>query len=328
MSHIPHVIEAYEKYSGKEVLLELAILGNKLSGKKVEVLCSSIKELPESAVKIVGLMNGLGINAVITDVLDPETDYVIVFSQALAQKVKERGKGSARWIWAGEENHEIRQHLVNYDAVLFSSPTLAQHLPVPQYLIPPAIDPLDERNRNVSAKEIREISKKFKIDHRKPLVALVSSNQIIKDTEGVKRAFSLVKKKYDCQLIMLGKGDVSDLEVNVLQRLASVNLQQSYKGSSGIVVAEALWKGRPVVLTASSGSPFQIVHNVSGLLVHSVEGAAYQIRYLLNNPERSKSLGQGGHQYVKENFLIPSALKAYLLVMLAVAHPDWKLIEI
>jgi trehalose synthase len=51
-----------------------------------------------------------------------------------------------------------------------------------------------------------------------------------------------------------------------------------------------------------------------------VEGAAYQIRYLLSHPEIAKKLGEQGHQHVKENFLITQKLKRYLTLFLSLAH--------
>ncbi|MGC1658470.1 MAG: glycosyltransferase, partial [Candidatus Acidiferrales bacterium] len=53
-----------------------------------------------------------------------------------------------------------------------------------------------------------------------------------------------------------------------------------------------------------------------GMLVHSVEGCAYQIRYLLSNPAFAAQLGARGHEVVKENFLITQNLKRYLLLFL------------
>jgi trehalose synthase len=62
------------------------------------------------------------------------------------------------------------------------------------------------------------------------------------------------------------------------------------------------------------GIPLQVIHKVTGMLVQSVEGCAYQVRYLLANPEIARRLGENAHQHVKENFLITSNLKRYLLL--------------
>jgi len=47
-----------------------------------------------------------------------------------------------------------------------------------------------------------------------------------------------------------------------------------------------------------------VIHKHTGLLVHSVEGTAYQFRFLLSNPGSALKLGEQGHEHVRENFLI------------------------
>jgi trehalose synthase len=59
---------------------------------------------------------------------------------------------------------------------------------------------------------------------------------------------------------------------------------------------------------------------VTGLLSHSIEGTAYQIRYLLANPTVAKKLGENGHAHVRDHFLITHNLRMYLLLFLALRH--------
>ena len=84
---------------------------------------------------------------------------------------------------------------------------------------------------------------------------------------------------------------------------------------------EALWKKKPVVASAVGGIPSQVIHKVTGMLTHSVEGAAYQIRFLLSNPAFAKKLGENGYEHVKENFLLTQNLKRYLLLFLILRQP-------
>jgi trehalose synthase len=81
-------------------------------------------------------------------------------------------------------------------------------------------------------------------------------------------------------------------------------------------VTEALWKKKPVVASAVGGIPVQVIHKQTGLLAHSVEGAAYQIRFLLSHPEIAQRLGEKGHQHVRENFLVTGCLKRWLALLL------------
>ncbi|HMD32060.1 MAG TPA: glycosyltransferase [Candidatus Acidoferrales bacterium] len=71
-----------------------------------------------------------------------------------------------------------------------------------------------------------------------------------------------------------------------------------------------------MVASAVGGIPVQIIHKQTGLLCHSVEGAAYQIRYLLSNPAVAKTLGEQGHQHAREQFLITRNVRRYLTLFL------------
>src|SRR3981189_40511 len=109
------------------------------------------------------------------------------------------------------------------------------------------------------------------------------------------------------------------IEVNSLQQPLSLVIQKSLREGFGLTVSEALWKKKPVVASAVGGIPIQIIHKHTGLLSHSVEGTAYQIRFLLSHPEIAAKLGEQGHQHVKENFLITQKLKRYLTLFLTLA---------
>src|SRR5258706_394566 len=110
------------------------------------------------------------------------------------------------------------------------------------------------------------------------------------------------------------------LEVNALQRASTVVLQKSLREGFGLTVSEALWKKKPVVASAVGGIPIQIIHKHTGLLSHSVEGTAYQIRFLLSHPEIAVKLGEHGHEHVKENYLITHNLKRDLTLLLTLTR--------
>ena len=75
-----------------------------------------------------------------------------------------------------------------------------------------------------------------------------------------------------------------------------------------------------MVASAVGGIPDQVIHKHTGLLAHSVEGTAYQIRFLLSHPEIAAKLGEHGHDHVKENFLITHNLKRYLTLFLILSR--------
>jgi len=190
------------------------------------------------------------------------------------------------------------------------------------------------------------VVERFKIDPTRPIITQISRFDRLKDPLGVVRAYQIVKRYTDCQLVLAGGGGADDpeggvvleevrraadgdkdifildlppwsaLEINALQRASTIVIQKSLREGFGLTVTEALWKKKPVVASAVGGIPTQVIHKHTGLLAHSVEGTAYQIRYLLSNPALAKKLGEQGHEHVRENFLITSNVKRYLTLFL------------
>ncbi len=120
----------------------------------------------------------------------------------------------------------------------------------------------------------------------------------------------------------------SDKDVNALQRMATVVLQKSLKEGFGLTVTEAMWKKKPVIGGAVGGIPLQILHGITGFLVYSVEGAAFRIRQLLDNPETAVAMGEKGREFVRHNFLITRQVRDYLSVWYALEHKGMNVIEV
>src|ERR1700739_3199104 len=235
---------------------------------------------------------------------------------------------------------------------MFSSPEFSRQLPIPQYLFYPAIDPLSEKNCELDQEFIAQVLARYQLDPQRAILTQISRFDRLKDPVGVIRAYRIVKRYFDCQLVLAG-GSASDdpegalvlkevlraaehdpdikilelpawapLEVNALQRASTIVIQKSLREGFGLTVSEALWKKKPVVASAVGGIPTQIIHKHTGMLAHSVEGTAYQIRFLLSHPYIAARLGERGHQHVKENFLITQNLKRYLTLFLKLGKPS------
>jgi trehalose synthase len=269
-------------------------------------------------------------------------------------------KAGNKWIWrchidVSKPDQKVWQFLKGfidrYDSVVFSAPGFAQNLKMRQFLISPSIDPLSDKNKELPAEMINSVLEKYGIDKEKPIVTQISRFDRLKDPIGVIEAYLLVKRHIDCQLIIAGgtaaddpesvqvfeevkekaqkDRDIhilllpqNDLEVNALQRASTVIIQKSIGEGFGLTVSEALWKGKPVVASAVGGIPLQIAHKYSGLLVHSVEGAAFAVKQLLNTPEYAKKLGANGLEHIRNNFLLTRHLRDYLLLFLSLYHKE------
>jgi trehalose synthase len=286
-----------------------------------------------------------------------DSEFVVIHDPQPAALIDARRAGSNHWLWRchidlSHPNRPVWEFLEKfvsrYDGAMFSSPEFSRQLPIPQYLFYPAIDPLSEKNCELEPEFIAQVLSRYKIDPQRPILTQISRFDRLKDPVGVIRAYRIVKRYSDCQLVLAGGGAADDpegavvlkevlreadndpdikilelpawapLEVNALQRASTVVIQKSLREGFGLTVSEALWKKKPVVASAVGGIPVQIIHKHTGLLSHSVEGTAYQIRFLLSHPQIAAKLGERGHEHVKENFLITQKLKRYLTLFLAV----------
>lgn len=287
-----------------------------------------------------------------------DADFVLIHDPQPIAIVKARHTHPSHWIWrchidVSHPNSAVWDFLMQfvrqYDAALFSSPSFTRGLPIPQYLFYPSIDPLSQKNQELDPDFIQKTLEKFSIDSKRPILTQISRFDRLKDPLGVIQAYKQVRKYKDCQLVLAGGGAADDpeggqvlseahaaaaddpdihildlppwsaLEINALQRASTIIIQKSIREGFGLTVTEALWKKKPVVASAVGGIPSQVIHKLTGMLAHSVEGTAYQIRFLLSNPSIAARLGENGHEHVKENFLITSNLKQYLLLFLVLS---------
>jgi len=99
----------------------------------------------------------------------------------------------------------VRRFLQDYDASIFSLAAFAQSLPHPEYLIPPSIDPLSDKNRDLEPTEIDAVCARFGLDRDRPMILQVSRFDRFKDPLGVVQAYQLAKEFVpDLQLVLAG----------------------------------------------------------------------------------------------------------------------------
>ena len=229
-------------------------------------------------------------------------------------------------------------------------PSFARELAIKQLLIAPSIDPLSDKNKELTQEQIDAVLQRFGIDPSRRIITQISRFDNLKDPVGVIKAYKMVKRYTDAQLVLAGGGatddpegpkvmaeveaeaaedkdifilflpPASDIEINALQRASTVVLQKSLKEGFGLTVSEALWKGKPVIASAVGGIPLQIAHKYSGILTRTIDGTAYWIKQLINEPEYARKLGVNGREHIKNNFLITRHIKDYLLAFLSLEH--------
>ena len=256
-------------------------------------------------------------------------------------------KKNGPWIWRchvdlSNPNKELWNYLVpfieKYDAVIFSIKDYKKKLKTPQVFFMPAIDPFSILNREMSEEEIRERFDHYDIPTDLPLIVQVSRFDRWKDPEGVIQAFKMARKEVDATLVLLGNVATDDPEgaevyeslldcreeriiilshqdtalVNALQRKATVVLQKSIREGFGLTVAEAMWKGTPVIGGNVGGIRYQIEDGVNGFLVSSIEEAAGRIVQLVKDEKMRKQMGHKARETVRNHFLLTRYLEQYL----------------
>ncbi|HOV81121.1 MAG TPA: glycosyltransferase [Methanothrix sp.] len=289
-------------------------------------------------------------------------DIVFIHDPQPIGLVEKREHNGNKWIWRCHIDISepqkatmdfLRGFIDRYDAAVFSAPSFARSdIAAKQILISPSIDPLSEKNRELPEGVIDSVTERYCLDRDRPIVTQISRFDYFKDPLGVIEVYKKVKDHIDCQLVLAGGGatddpegpqvldqirsavqsdpDIhiiylppsSDLEVNALQRASTVVLQKSLREGFGLTVAEALWKAKPVIATATGGIPLQIEHRHSGILAYSTAGMAHYLMELLSEPEYAAKLGMNGREHIRNNFLITRHIKDYLCLFISLYHKE------
>jgi trehalose synthase len=318
---------------------------NALQGDKVEIPPSLLKTYEETNETNARRLRPVLEEADIVFIHDPQP------AALLSHCTKRRGK----WIWRCHIDVSqpyrpvwkyLRRFIEPYDASVFSLAAFAQQLPHVQYLIPPSIDPLSEKNVPLESAEVESVVTGLGVDPGRPMMLQVSRFDRFKDPVGVIQAFRLTKKFVPSLQLVLAGGEAADdpesqavldevrvaangdpnihilllpadahRTINALQRSADIVLQKSIREGFGLTVTEALWKSKPVIGGDTGGIRIQVVNHHTGFLVRTPAGAALRARYLLFHRDKLHEMGGKGHRFVRDNFLLTRHLREYLTLM-------------
>ncbi|MHB8375369.1 MAG: glycosyltransferase [Dehalococcoidia bacterium] len=250
----------------------------------------------------------------------------------------------------------LRPHIERYDAAIFTLPAYVKDgLQGPAiFSVPPAIDPLSPKNVDLPRETVDGILARYSVDPARPMITQISRFDPWKDPLGVIDVYRMVKAEIPgLQLVMVASmasddpegwdwyertvrragedfdihilsnlNGVGNLEVNAFQRAAAVVVQKSVREGFGLVVSEALWKGRPVVAGNVGGIPLQIVNGKVGFLVNTTEECAEKLLFLLRHHDEAERMGATGIEFVRDNFLTTRYLRDYLRIFCQLAEAD------
>jgi len=295
------------------------------------------------------------------DFRDYEPDIVIVHDPqplGLARYLKKKGQ---KWLWRSHIDVDVETLEANpalwefitfwanfYDAAIFSGVHyVVDCWPLQKYIIPPFIDPLSNKNKELTQNEITPVLEKYEIDQNIPILAQIGRFDPWKGIDLTIHAYRIARNEEKCQLIIAGNmatddpegeivftqicektkddpdihiiklsndREVNALEVNALQRAARVILQPSIKEGFGLVITEAMWKRKPVITREVGAIPIQVTSGETGFFVTSAKKAARKIIYLLRNPKEAELVGEKAHEYVRQHFLMPDRVADYLRI--------------
>lgn len=246
----------------------------------------------------------------------------------------------------------LKQYVSKYDHLVISNEKFKKpDIKIPQSIIYPAIDPLSEKNRPLQKRVVDKILKKRNIDIDRPILTQISRFDKWKDPLGVINVFEKVRKKTDCQLVLLGSFATDDPEglkiynkvnkaiqkskyrkdikticednstlVNALQRKSTVIIQKSTKEGFGLTVSEALYKGTAVVASDVGGIPLQVIDKKTGYLCNPKDYKKFSERIvtLIEDESLRNKLGKAGKAHVVENFLITTLMDKWMDLFLKV----------
>jgi len=254
-------------------------------------------------------------------------------------------------------------YINHYAGAIFTMPGFVGcDLQIPLYQIMPCIDPRAEKNHQHSDREALDILtplfNEHNINPERPILAAVSRYDIHKNQGTIIKAFKQLcqVKKYDPApyLIFLGNtadddpeggamldklrqqaGDDPDIRfwvnvenndqvVGALMQIARGFVHISTREGFGLVVAEALWQGTPVIGSRVGGIMKQVLDNQTGYLVDplDVDATAAKMARLLDTPDEAAEFGAHGREHVRKCFLLPELIRRYLILLRFYTNAD------
>ena len=123
-----------------------------------------------------------------------------------------------------------------------------------------------------------------------------------------------MRRRVHLALLPMEDPEENAVIVNALQRRADVVAQKSLAEGFGLTVAEAMWKGRPVVATRSAGSRTRSRTGAPAASSSRATSRAFgeRVSALLGDPHGAERIGEAARERVRDLFLGPRHLGQYV----------------
>ena len=265
------------------------------------------------------------------------------------------------WLWDSHRDYRaarpeawslIRRHADDFDVSIYDyKPFIRPDAPTRRkVVIPPGVDPLGPRSRQVS-EEVREtILAQRGVDVTRPLLAQIVLSTRDDDPLRVLETYELVKRrKPELQLVVanllseperggsvetlrkrgrelgdvviLGEMDgVGNVEVCAVRDQAAVLLHQGLPRGISIELLEEMWQSRPVVSSRSSVAEAVLTQHRTGILADTPLEQATAVLRLLTSPAVGRRIGAAAHQRIAQHYLVTRYLADYLKLFQQALH--------
>ena len=159
------------------------------------------------------------INKKNAETMNLEADMVLIHDPQPAPLIRFRKSGC--WVWRchidlSNPVRNIYDRLFRYckrfDGAIFSVARFAKAIGINEFVVPPSIDPLSEKNMELSDHEVHEVLRQYNIPSDRPIILQVSRFDRFKDPIGVIQAFRMVRKYNECILVLAGSPATDDPE--------------------------------------------------------------------------------------------------------------------
>ena len=261
-------------------------------------------------------------------------------------------------------------YINNYDGAIFSQREFVKEgIKKPVYQIAPSIDPLCPKNQERSSKDalktLEPLFNEHNIDAERPIILAVSRYDIHKNQKTIIESFKHLKNDKEIGkkkpiLIIVGNSASDDPEgmemykktmdiidgdpdiypllnipdndnnIGALMKLAKVFIHVSTKEGFGLVVAEAMWQGTPVIGSNVGGIKLQVLNHKTGFMVSPFDKARISgfCKYMLLNDDDREKMGLQAKEHIRDNFLVTTLVKKYMILMRFVLGIDFPYFQI